>query len=162
MLKLERVRVTLPWIGAVELKVDRKQVETAWALYVEMVTRIATEDMPGDSGSDREALNSLYQLFAITRAVLREAGPGAGIGTNSVGGIAIEILNRGLRPFLSNWHPLLQTHEAKRPADCGVASWEQAWAQHGAFRGELAETQRCIRAYVIQLKQIIDDSWDTT
>lgn len=161
MLRLERIRLSLPWVGEIELKIDQKQVETAWALYIEFVTRIATEVLPKHSGSDREALNSLYQLFSLTRTVLREAGPGAGIGDNSVGGIAIAILNRGLRPFLSKWHPLLQTHEATRPADCGVASWEQSWAQHGAFRSELAATQGDVKVYVEQLKRIIDEGWNS-
>jgi hypothetical protein len=151
--------MTFPWIGNVELQLDRGQVETAWALYVEFVTRIENEELPADLGSDREALNSLYQLFAITRSVLREAGPKAIRGNKSVGYIAISILNFGLRPFLSYWHPLLQTHESKRPADAGVVAWERDWPEHEEFRHALIEQQRALKVYVSQLKAIIDACW---
>jgi hypothetical protein len=56
----------------------------------------------------REAMNSLYSLFGSTREILRKAGPTVGASHDSVGGIAIAVLNKGLRPFLSKWHPLLQ------------------------------------------------------
>jgi hypothetical protein len=48
-----------------------------------------------DQGLVREALTSLYNLFPITRQVLKEAGPDVGASLNSVGGIAIAVLNNG-------------------------------------------------------------------
>lgn len=158
-LRLDKIKLALPWIGEIELRIDKKQVETAWIFYIELTTRIATVEMEVDAGSDREAMNSLYQLFTVTRSVLREAGPGAGIGDQSVGGVAIEILNKGLRPFLSRWHPLLQEHEAQRPPNTGVAAWERQWSEHIRFREALTETQRGMRVYAGQLKRIVDESW---
>jgi hypothetical protein len=158
-LKIDRIKLALPWIGEIELQIDKKQVETAWIFYIELTTRIATVEMEADAGSDREALNSLYQLFTITRGVLREAGPGAGIGDKSVGGVAIEILNRGLRPFLSKWHPMLQAHEAQRPPNMGMADWERQWSEHLRFREALAEMQLGMRVYADQLKRIVDEGW---
>jgi hypothetical protein len=158
-LKLDRIKLALPWIGEIELRIDKKQIETAWIFYIELVTRIATVEMDIDAGSDREAMNSLYQLFTVTRGVLREAGPEAGIGDQSVAGVAIEILNKGLRPFLSKWHPMLQEHEAQRPPNTGVAAWERQWSEHGKFREALAEMQRSMRAYAGQLKRVVDEGF---
>jgi hypothetical protein len=96
-------------------KVDTIQKKAAWSLYVELVTRIAVQPLEVDQGLVREAMNSLYSLFGTTREVLKAAGPDVGASRDSVGGIAITVLNNGLRPFLAKWHPLLQAWEARRP-----------------------------------------------
>jgi hypothetical protein len=87
----------------------------------------------------REALNSLYSLFSTTRQVLREAGPGAGASCQSVGGIAIAVLNYGLRPFLTKWHPLLQEWEALRIVGVGAREHEGNWSEISDLRGELSQ-----------------------
>ena len=115
---IREVSFNLPFgIGGVKWGVDETQTRAAWSLYVELVTRIAVEPLQEDQGLVREALNSLYSLFGTTREILKDAGPNVGASINSVGGIAIAVLNLGLRPFLAKWHPLLQVYEAKRPSD---------------------------------------------
>lgn len=42
----------------------------AWALYIELKTRITTQALNDDQGLLREALNSLYSLFGSTREIL--------------------------------------------------------------------------------------------
>jgi hypothetical protein len=113
---LKKVSVSLPFgLGAAEWQADSTERDAAWSLYVELVTRISVEPLKEQEGFLREVFNSLYSLFGTTREVLREAGPGVGASHNSVGGIAIAVLNRGLRPFLTKWHPSLQTWEAQKP-----------------------------------------------
>ena len=48
----------------------------AWELYVELITRVAVVPLPAGEGLLREALTSLYTLFAATRDILRRHGPG--------------------------------------------------------------------------------------
>lgn len=43
---------------------NHSQRDAAWELYVELVTRIATVELPEDRGSLREALTSLHSLSA--------------------------------------------------------------------------------------------------
>ena len=106
---LTEVSVSLPFgIGSAKWQVDQTERNAAWSLYVELITRIAVQPLENDKGLIREALNSLYSIFSTTREVLREAGPCVGASRQSVGGIAIAVLNYGLRPFLTKWHPLLQ------------------------------------------------------
>lgn len=88
-------------------KPDPTTRKAAWELYVELVTRVAIEPLQLNHGLLRESLSSLYSLFPTTRQILRQAGPGVGASRHSVGGIAIAVLNKGLRPFLAKWHPLL-------------------------------------------------------
>jgi hypothetical protein len=112
---LKKVSVSLPFgIGSAEWEANKTERRAAWSLYIELVTRIAVEPLEGEEGLLREALNSLYSLFGTTREILKEAGPDVGASRNSVGGIAIAVLNRGLRRFLAKWHPRLQVWEVKR------------------------------------------------
>src|SRR5208282_171095 len=96
--KLTKLSVSLPFgLGSAEWTEDPTERRAAWSLYVELVTRIAVQPLSAEEGSIREALNSLYALFGTTREILKAAGPDVAVkGLNSVGGIAIETLNRGL------------------------------------------------------------------
>lgn len=103
------MRASLPFgLGLVEWEPDRAEQTAAWLLYIELATRIAVQPLGRDEGLSREALSSLYALFGTTREVLKSGGPKVGISEPSVGWAAIEVLNTGLRPFLSKWHPILR------------------------------------------------------
>jgi hypothetical protein len=135
---LKEVSVSLPFgIGSAEWEADKTERRAAWSLYVELVTRIAVEPLAEEEGLLREALNSLYSLFGTTREILKEAGPDVGASHRSVGGIAIAVLNRGLRPFLAKWHPRLQVWESKRPVDVSLSEHEQNWSDALELRKEL-------------------------
>ena len=135
---LETVSVSLPFgIGSMSWKVDTTQKKAAWSLYVELVTRIAVQPLEVDQGLVREAMNSLYSLFGTTREVLKAAGPNVGASRDSVGGIAIAVLNNGLRPFLAKWHPLLQAWEGRRPVGVSPKEHEQSWSEEPKLRSEL-------------------------
>jgi hypothetical protein len=104
-LKLRSISLNLPFgLGGVDVEVSEAEVRAAWELYVEFSTRVAAHPLSPGAGSVREALDSLYSLFATTREVLRAAGPEVGEGPDAVGPLAIRVLNEGLRPFLVQWH----------------------------------------------------------
>ena len=141
--KLTKVSVSLPFgIGSAAWEADPTERRAAWSLYVELVTRIAVQSVEVDQGIIREAINSLHSLFGTTREILKEAGPDVGASRESVGGIAITVLNKGLRPFLSKWHPLLQAWEAKRPINISPKEHEQNWSEEPKLRNELAKLRR--------------------
>ncbi len=54
-----------------------------------------------------------------------------------MGGIAIAVLNNGLRPFLAKWHRLLQAWEARRPVGVSPKEHEQSWSLEPKLRSEL-------------------------
>lgn len=154
--KLKKVSVNLPFgIGGAEWEADVTERKAAWSLYVELVTRITVQSLEADQGLLREALNSLHSMFAITRQILREAGPDVGISLASVGGIAITVLNKGLRPFLSKWHPLLQTWEAQKPPTTSPKDHEKNWSLEPQMRQELLLLGKNLEQYANALAEIV-------
>jgi hypothetical protein len=152
---LKKVSVSLPFgIGSAEWQADSTERNAAWSLYVELVTRIAVQPLEIDQGTVREALNSLYSLFSSTREILRTAGPDVGASHNSVGGIAISVLNNGLRPFLSKWHPLLQVWEAGRPPGLSPMEHEKNWTEGPEIRNELSALLVNLEKYANALAEI--------
>lgn len=152
---LKKVSVSLPFgLGSAEWEADSTERDAAWSLYVELVTRISVEPLRKQEGILREGLNSLYSLFGTTREVLRNAGPGVGASHDSVGGIAIAVLNRGLRPFLTKWHPSLQAWEVQKPDDISLQEHELSWEREPELRRELEVLRQELNKYAQALAQI--------
>ncbi len=153
--KLKKVSVSLPFgLGSAEWEADSTQRRAAWALYVELVTRVAVQELASDAGLLREAMNSLYTLFGTTREILREGGPDVGASRESVGGLAIAVLNKGLRPFLTKWHPLLQVWETQRPEKMSLKEHEGQWAEEPNLRQELAALRGELEVYAQALAKV--------
>lgn len=153
--KATKLTVGLPFnLGSLELQNDEAQQRAAWSLYVELSTRISVVPLEESEGILREALTSLYNVFNITRQILREAGPEIAKGSNSLGAIAIDVLNKGLRPFLVKWHPLLKGHEEKKPSAITTVDHERAWEHAAKFRKELEQVRQQMIIYVDALAKI--------
>ncbi len=153
--KATKLTVSLPFgLGQLEFEPDEVQQTAAWELYVELTTRIAVQPLGPDEGLMREALSSLYNIFGATREILRRAGPSVAQGPISFGPVAIEVLNKGLRPFLAKWHPLLLAHEHTRPPKVSARDHERSWEKASESRQELAEVQEQMMIYAEALGRI--------
>jgi hypothetical protein len=115
-----------------------KDSEAAWEMYVELLTRIATQPLPDDSGMESSALESVYSLFGITRSILRKYGK------DSIGfaKVAIIVLNQVVRPFTARWHKLSEEGAFQNPDQCAI------------FRKELKELQVNLKNYMGMLAEI--------
>ncbi len=152
---LKSVTVSLPFgIGSASWEADPTERHAAWELYIELVTRVAVQSLSTEEGLMREALNSLYSLFGSTREILRKAGPKVGASRQSVGGIAIAVLNNGLRPFLSKWHPQLQEWEVKKPDGVSAQAHEKAWEHEPELRTALEKLRQELEQYANALADI--------
>ncbi len=74
----------------------------AWDMYIELLTRIATQPLNRMHGDEKTALDSIYSLFGITRQILKDNTRECSEFTK----IAIVILNQIVRPFTAKWHKL--------------------------------------------------------
>lgn len=153
--KATKLKVGLPFnLGSLELENDEVQMRAAWSLYVELSTRISTVPLDEGTGILREALSSLYNMFNITREILRGAGPDIAQGPQSLGAIAIDVLNKGLRPFLVKWHPILKDYEEKKAPELSTVQHEHKWEFNVEFREELEIVRQQMVIYVEALSQI--------
>jgi hypothetical protein len=148
--KLVKVTVKLPWVEGV-WEADEKQQLAAWEMYVELITRVAVQPLGPDQGLLREALTSLHSLFGEARRILRQYGPCVATPARpealSFGKIAVDVLNRSLRPLLAKWHPVLGAYESSRPSGQSPLDHERAWTHSDELRVGLAECRQILTAY---------------
>jgi hypothetical protein len=103
----------------------------AWELYVELLTRVTTQNLLPEEGDEGAALSSAYQLFPLTREILRRNGSSCG----EFAKLAIPVLNQIIRPFTAKWHRL----STKGAFENGDRCRE--------FRAELSQLQVVLRDY---------------
>lgn len=153
--RARQLTVSLPFgLGSMTFEPNEVERQTAWEIYVELETRVATQPLNPDHGLLREALDSLYDLFKISRDILKKAGPDVANGQDSVGWISIQVLNKGLREFNARWHPLLLEYESTRRPEVSAVTHERAWAQHDAMRKDLENKQAELSKYADALARI--------
>jgi hypothetical protein len=137
MVQLTEVKITVPQVSELTFVVNNDARQVAWKLYIETVTRVTTQPLVNEDGFLREALTSLYRLFATTRDILKASRPSVPVsGGPTVEYLAVTMLNLELRPFLSKWHPRLREYEKAHPDNR-----ESAWPGNAACRGELHVVQ---------------------
>ena len=134
---LEKVRFGPKWANA-EFSLEDDDRLAAWELYVEMLTRVATQRLSPESGDEGTALKSIYSLFPTTREILRQHGRSASCFTR----VAIPVLNQVVRPFTAKWHKELLSGSLKSED------------KRAEFREELKGLQVDLRNYNRMLAEI--------
>jgi hypothetical protein len=128
-LKINAAFLELEW------KPQDEDKAAAWALYIELLTRITTQPLPAEDGDEETALKSVYSLFPLTREIIKANGRHCIEFTK----IAIVILNQIVRPFTAKWHKRALAGAFKNPPECMQ------------FRAELAALQVKLRTYTKML-----------
>ena len=118
-----------------EWKPKDEDRDAAWELYIELLTRIATQPLPKEHGDESTALDSIHSIFDLTREVIKRRGRLCIEFTK----IAIVILNQKIRPFTAKWHKLMIDKAFEDPAKCEE------------FRAELENLQKILRIYTKML-----------
>ena len=134
---LEKVKIG-PRFANVELRFEDADRQAAWELYVEILTRIATQPLPAAHGDEQTALESVYSLFSTTRDVFRRHGRR----TVEFSKVAIPVLNQVVRPFTAKWH---------QESLAGVL---KKTAKREEFRRDLMSLQSDLRNYNQMLASI--------
>ena len=107
----------------------------AWELYIELLTRIATQPLPMDRGDEETALESVHSLFSLTRDILKRHGKY----TTQFAKVAIPVLNQTIRPFTAKWHRI------------SLAGGLKNQESQKEFRRELETLQTALRRYTTAL-----------
>ncbi len=64
------------------------------------------------------------------------------------------MLNKGIRPLLAKWHPLLQTWESQRPPHLSPKAHEQNWSEEKNIRNELELLRKDLEQYANALSRL--------
>ncbi len=132
----------------------------AYELLIELSTRTAGTQLASTNGSIRDELDSIAEMFVLTREILRRHGTDTvkgGGGNLSLAVVAVRVLNEVFRPVLSRWDPILRHHEGRRATDDPGATaieWERRWERAGQCRTELNTMRSSVRAYIDTLSRI--------
>ncbi len=135
---LTSLRIKTPFLD-MEWEPRDEDKTAAWELYVELVTRVATQRLAPDEGDEGAALNSIYELFPLTRATIKHHGRHCINFTR----IAVVVLNQKVRPFTAKWHPRVLA------GDLDDSTQKQ-------FRAELRDLQTDLRNYTRLLADLAD------
>lgn len=98
---MTKLKVKTPFLE-MEWSPSEPDKNAAWDLYIELLTRVATQSLPSEKGDEKTALESLHDVFGLTREIIRQYGRDCLEFTK----IAVLVLNQLLRPFTSKWHRL--------------------------------------------------------
>lgn len=118
----------------------------AWDVYVELKTRIATEELKDDEGDDSAALTSIYNLFSVSRESIRANG----VRSANSAMLISTFLNQRVRPFTAKWHKA--SVEGTLNAAGNVTCRE--------FREEFRGLQATIREFAVALSHLAGAGFD--
>lgn len=131
------LRIKTPFLEA-DWQPKDEDKDAAWELYIELLTRIATQPLPKEHGDEITALESVHKLFDITRQIIKQHGRLCIEFTK----IAILILNQKIRPVTAKWHKLMLE---------GAFNKEE---KRNEFRAELEDLQSVLRVYTKMLSDM--------
>ncbi|MGC1953479.1 MAG: hypothetical protein WA970_13110 [Gammaproteobacteria bacterium] len=126
---LTSLRIKAPFLD-MQWEPRDEDKNAAWELYVELITRVATQRLEPDEGDYAAALKSIHDLFPLTRSTIKHNGRYCINFTR----IAIVVLNQKVRPFTAKWHPRL-------------IAGKLGEEERKAFRAELQSLQKDLRNY---------------
>jgi hypothetical protein len=136
---MSSLKIKTPFLES-EWKPADVDKDAAWELYVELLTRIATQPLPAEHGDEQTALESIHQIFGITREIIKSKGRHC----INFAKIAIIVLNQKIRPFTARWHKLSLSGAFKDDVQCK------------AFRNEMLELQKDLKNYTRLLAELAD------
>jgi hypothetical protein len=125
---------SLPWGPS------QSDKNAAWVLYNELRSRIATQALPYAAGDEERALTSVYELFPLTRSLIKDQPEARHFAT-----LALHVLNLRVRPFTAKWH---KVSVAGRLSNADVRF---------EFRRELANLQGYLRQLCTLLGHLAGD-----
>ncbi|PIE61087.1 MAG: hypothetical protein CSA29_05180 [Desulfobacterales bacterium] len=115
-----------------------EEEQAAWELYIELITRVATQPLGTDEGDELTALWSIVSIFKVTRKLLKQKGRKAEVFSK----IAVVILNQKIRPFTARWHKRVSDNQLDTPEE------------KASFRKELEDIQAVLKGYASMLANV--------
>ena len=135
-----------------EVQYNTADQEVAWKFYIELATRVSGKPLADGAGILRETLSSLHDAHSAMRDTLKasavELSRPPEKNKHTVTTLSLDIMNKHLYPFLSEWHPRLEAYEDQRVPAVPAAIHEKNWPDNAAFRTALRDLQTGLKEYI--------------
>jgi len=136
-MKIEGLTIKAGFLD-IDFDFSDKDKAAAWDLYVELLTRVSTQPLAPNEGDEATALGSLFQLFDISRDIMKKYGRSSIEFTK----IAVVVLNHVIRPFTAKWQDLILSGAFSDPQNIAL------------FRSELIDIQQNMKTYTQMLAEM--------
>lgn len=147
-------------LPSLTIRIDRRERELAYALWVELGTRKAA--LPFDEEYDviSEVYNSWYKFFGIARELMREIPPQPSKGDDTLVFLTEKILNNGMRPHLTRWQAAFRRWYEQALADDankGKSPQEiqREFPEYDELVADLKRTNEVLQGYRDTLGEIV-------
>jgi len=146
----------------IKIKPNYEDMQIAYKLWIELSTRKIGLPIDFDNDVIIEIYNSWYEFFRITRELVKEI-PVSKVrkneSTQDLVKIAIEVLNKGLRPHLTKWQAKFRkwyTEEIEKEENKGLPPQEiqQKYPEYEKLINEMQEVNRKLIEYRKILKEL--------
>lgn len=156
-------------IGSITFKPNNKDIEVAYQLWVELMTRKL--GLPFDESDDviSEVYSSWYEFFKITRELIK-AIPVSQIANNTstqtLVTLSIEVLNKAIRPHLTKWQARFkywkERDSIRNPNKyASPQEWERKYPEYASLVSDMKKTNAHLLAYAKLLSKIVDPDLHT-
>lgn len=125
----------------------------AYALWVELATRIATQTLHYRTGDEETAASSIHKLFGKTRELLEKHPDATAFRSD-----ALILLNVVLRPYTARWHGWMTEDKSKKDSEGKAAQVFRDELVRRMFRAELRELQPQLIHYKAKLAKLANIS----
>ncbi len=141
----------------VTLKLNRKDQEIAYKLWVELNTRKIGLEFDKDYDVIIEVYDSWYNFFGIARELLKEMPCEKLKHNESLVVLTIEVLNLGLRPHLTQWQAKFRKWydiECKNNENLSPQTIQKRYSEYNLLLTDLIETNNRMINYRNIMKEI--------
>ena len=143
--------------NTIKLKINRKDQEIAYKLWVELNTRKIGLEIEKDYDVIVEIYNSWYSFFGIARWLLKEMPCEKLEYSENLVILTIDILNKGLRPHLTQWQAKFRKWydiECKNNEKLSPQEIQKQYPEYDLLLSDLIKTNEKMIYYRNLMKEI--------
>mgnify|MGYP006876741523 CR=1 FL=1 len=158
------MHIEIAKIGKVELKPNSEDIQIAHRIWTELITRKAAIEIDPEHDVIVEVYDSWYTLFGKTRDLISEI-PAELVrkeqSTQTLVRIAVDSLNLGLRPHLTQWQARFRNWYGQQEAELRTRSPQEVqrdFPKYAELISDMLRVNKLLIQYASELERVVHDS----
>ncbi len=158
------LHIEIAKIGKVELKPNSEDIQIAHRIWTELITRKAAIEIDPEHDVIVEVYDSWYTLFGKTRDLISEI-PAELVrkeqSTQTLVRIAVDSLNLGLRPHLTQWQARFRNWYGQQEAELRTRSPQEVqrdFPKYAELISDMLRVNKLLIQYASELERVVHDS----